>query len=380
MAALKWFKGRPLCTLSVVMLASISLHGCVFAPGQHLNPRQLASAGSAVDGQVEQVPITPQWLALNAAKQGRDAVPAPLLAFVPGAYRIGANDLLFITVWDHPELTAPSGQQQQLDANGRLVRPDGTLFYPYIGNIPAAGKTIEALRTLIAERLSQFVESPQVDVNVLRFASQTVLVSGAVLRAGLQPITTTPLSAVQAIGMAGVDPAHADLSGLTLTREGHEYTLDLDALNRKDSQLQDVYLKDGDRLYLPYNDLKKIYVLGEVNQPRAVSFNGRSISLADALGTVGGLNQATADGNAVYVIRGAQSSASEPAKVFQLDAESPAAYALASRFDVQPQDIVYVGASGVTRWNRLISQLVPSASVMGSGTQSLNDLSEVSHR
>jgi len=46
-----------------------------------------------------------------------------LLNYKPDAYRIGANDLLYITVWDHPELTAPSGPQQQLDANGRLVAP-----------------------------------------------------------------------------------------------------------------------------------------------------------------------------------------------------------------------------------------------------------------
>ncbi|NWD60677.1 polysaccharide export protein [Pseudomonas sp. IPO3774] len=366
--------------LPVLLLASFSLHGCMFSPGQHMDTSQMSSEGSSESTRVELIPITPKLIAMDAATHVRESVPAELLSYIPGGYRVGANDLLFITVWDHPELTAPSGPQQQIDANGRLVRPDGTLFYPYIGNVPVAGKTIEELRAFIAGRLSQFIESPQVDVSVLRFASQTVVVTGAVIKAGQQPITTTPLSAVEAIGAAGVDPTNADLSSLTLTRDGREYTLDLDSLNRQGSQLQGIYLKGGDRLYLPYNDQKRVYLMGEVNQPRALSFKGKSINLTDALGTVGGLNQTTSNGNAVYVIRGVDNLEAEPAKVFQLDAQSPSALVLATRFDLQPQDIVYVGPAGVTRWNRLISQLLPTASAIGIGARSANDLSEVNSR
>lgn len=133
-------------------------------------------------------------------------------------------------------------------------------------------------------------------------------------------------------------------------------------------------------MYLPYNDQKRVYLMGEVNQPRALSFKGKSINLTDALGTVGGLNQTTSNGNAVYVIRGVDNLEAEPAKVFQLDAQSPSALVLATRFDLQPQDIVYVGPAGVTRWNRLISQLLPTASAIGIGARSANDLSEVNSR
>lgn len=362
------------------MLASISLHGCMFSPGQYMDSDQLIRDGSPESSRVELIPITPKLIAMDAALHVRESIAPELLAYTPSGYRVGANDLLFITVWDHPELTAPSGPQQQIDANGRLVRPDGTLFYPYIGNVQAAGKSIEELRAFIAERLAKYIESPQVDVSVLRFASQTVVISGAVVRAGPQPITTNPLSLVEAIGTAGVNAASADLAGLVLTRDGREYRLDLDTLNRKDSQLNKVYLKGGDRLYLPYNDLKRIYVLGEVNQPHALSFKTKSMNLSDALGSVGGLNQTTSNGNAVYVIRGADNLETEPAKVFQLSAESPVAFALATRFNLQPQDIVYVGPSGVTRWNRLISQLLPTASVLGAGASSVNDLSEANSR
>src|SRR3546814_3824376 len=57
----------------------------------------------------------------------------------------------------------------------------------------------------------------------------------------------------------------------------------------------------------------------------------------------------------------------EPAKVFQLNADSPTALALAKHFQLQPQDVVFVGPANITRWNRFISQLLQSANVVGIG-------------
>ncbi|MDY7570136.1 polysaccharide biosynthesis/export family protein [Pseudomonas sp. CCC4.1] len=367
-------------SLSLAVLAGFALQGCMFAPGQYLDTSEIGTEGSPESSRVELIPITPKLIAQNAATYVSSSVPAELLAFKPQAYRIGANDVLYITVWDHPELTAPSGPQQQIDANGRLVRPDGTIFYPYIGKIDAAGKTIEELRSIISDRLKQYVDSPQVDLSVLRFASQKAIFAGALIKAGPIPITTTPLSIVEALGAAGVESLNADLSGLILTRDGHDYLLDMDALNYSGSQLHNLFLKDGDQLYLPYNDRKKIYVMGEVLAPQAMKFKTKNMNLADVIGSVGGLNQTTSNGNALYVIRGADSLETQPAKVFQLDAESPVAFAVASHFQLKPQDIVYVGPAQVTRWNRLISQLLPSATILGTSAAAGNNLSEASSR
>jgi protein involved in polysaccharide export with SLBB domain len=180
--------------------------------------------------------------------------------------------------------------------------------------VQAAGKTIQQLRSDIESRLSAFIAEPQVDVAVLRFASQKVVVSGAVAKAGPQPISTNPLSVVEALGTAGIDTNNADLSGLLLTRNGRVYPLNLDSLNQQDSELQHVFLKGGDQLYLPYNDNKRIYVMGEVNQPRALSFKTATMNLSDVLGSVGGLSQTTSNGNAVYVIRGWKTSMSSRRK------------------------------------------------------------------
>nr|WP_178110314.1 MULTISPECIES: polysaccharide biosynthesis/export family protein [Pseudomonas] len=367
-------------SLSLAVLAGLALQGCMFAPGQYLDTSEIGTEGSPESSRVELIPITPKLIAQNAATYVSSSVPAALLAFKPAAYRIGANDVLYITVWDHPELTAPSGPQQQIDSNGRLVRPDGTIFYPYIGRVEAAGKTIEELRSTIASRLQQYVDSPQVDLNVLRFASQKAILAGAVTKAGPMPITTSPLSVVEALGAAGIQSSTADMSGLILTRDGQEYVLDIDALNSNGSQLQNVFLKDGDQVYLPYNDRKKIYVMGEVLSPQAIRFKTKNMNLADVVGSVGGLNQTTSNGNALYVIRGAENLETQPVQVFQLDGESPVSFAVASHFQLKPQDIVYVGPAQVTRWNRLISQLLPSATILGTGAAAGNNLSEASSR
>lgn len=360
--------------LPLAILVGLTLQGCIFSPGQHMDTSNLVREGSPESSRIELVPITPKLVAIEAAADQSNVVAPELLGYQPGEYRIGAGDLIYITVWDHPELTAPSGSQQQIEANGRLVRPDGSLFYPYVGTIEAAGKTIEELRSTIASRLAKVVAEPQVDVSILRFVSQKVVLSGAFGKTGQLPITNSPLSLLDAVGQGTVQADSADISGLVLKRGGREYVIDLDALNRKHSNLHNLYLKDGDQLHLPYNDQKKVYVLGEVLTARALIFKGSHMNLTDALGSVGGLSQETSSGKEVYVIRGVENLAAEPAKVFQLDLKSPSAFILAGHFQLQPQDVVYVGPADVTRWNRFISQVFPSANLLRTGVGLQNDI------
>ncbi|WP_445147460.1 polysaccharide biosynthesis/export family protein [Dyella sp. Tek66A03] len=314
---------------------------------------------------VELVTITPELLATGQAATLNAGVPDALLTFQPEPYRIGPGDSLYITVWEHPELTSPAGMQQQTQANGRLVRSDGTLFYPYIGILKVSGLTLEELREMITSKLAKFVERPQVDVNVVGFNSQHVLFQGAFMKTDPQTITAVPLTLGQAMGFATVNPDQANLSDLILSRDGHDYHLDLSTFGNGQSIAKDIYLKPGDRLFLPYNDTKEVYVMGEVVRPSAVSFRTvADLSLTQALGRVGGLNPVTSSGREVYVIRGARNLENTRAKVFQLDARSPEAFALGDEFRVRPGDVVFVGAAGITRWNRFLSQLLPSASII----------------
>ncbi|RCS30627.1 capsular biosynthesis protein [Rhodanobacter denitrificans] len=317
--------------------------------------------------QVQLVTITPQLLTEDHAAMLNAAVPQALLSYQPEPYRVGPGDTLYITVWDHPELTSPAGSQQQTAANGRLVRSDGTLFYPYVGSVKVGGMTIEEVRQTIASKIAKYVERPQVDVSVVGYNSQHVLLQGAFMKTDPQSISTVPLTLGQALGTATINPDQANMSDLILSRDGHDYHLDLTAPGNGQGAAQNIYLKAGDRLLLPYNDSQEVYVMGEVLRPAAVTFrNAGDITLTQALGRAGGLNPVTADGKEVYVIRGAKNLENAPAKVFQLDARSPAAFALGDQFRVRPGDVVFVGAAGVTRWNRVLSQLLPSATLLSS--------------
>jgi polysaccharide export outer membrane protein len=348
----------------MVVLTTALLQSCAVVPGQHMSERALRNGNSNEDGNIQLVQITAEWLESNQQLSSVEAIAPELLSYRPEPYRIGAGDTLYITVWEHPELTSPAGSQQQTLANGRLVRSDGTLFYPYVGTLKAAGMNIEQLREAITSKLSTYIQNPQVDVSVIGYGSQLITLGGAFTKTDPQQVTTIPLTLAQAIGSANIDTAQADLSDLILTRDGHDYHIDLNALGNNTSA-RNIYLKPGDRLYLSYNDNKEVYVMGEVIRPLAITFKTSDLSLTQALGRAGGLDPVTSNGNAVYVIRGVKDMAHQTATVFHLSARSPAAFTLADNFRVRPGDVVFVGPAFITEWGRVLSQLVPLSSLVG---------------
>ena len=79
-------------------------------------------------------------------------------------------------------------------------------------------------------------------------------------------------------------------------------------------------------------------------------------------GEVGGVDQFRANPSAIYVVRG---SNKDNPQIFHLNAEYATGMLLAERFEMQAQDVVFVDTAGVSKWNRVISQLLPTISVIG---------------
>ncbi|MES2404455.1 MAG: polysaccharide biosynthesis/export family protein [Pseudomonadota bacterium] len=349
--------------ITVGAMALAGLAGCGIAPGQTMGVR----SGNNDNGYVQLVPITPELVTNLQAASEAPVIPPALLDYRPQGYHIGPGDTLYITVWDHPELTSPAGSQQEGSANGRLVRPDGTLYYPYIGQMKVEGMTIEEAREALASKLAHWIKNPMVDISVANYASQHVVVEGALVKSGTQSMTTVPMTLGEAIANAGVDNENANLSDVVLTRGDQTYHLDMSGYAGKGGgPASKIYLEAGDRVLVPFNDRQKVFVMGEVTRPQSLRFKTGDITLTQALGDAGGLNEVTSKGM-IYVVRGAfdkNGHATQRPTVYQLDLKSPAAFALADGFDVKPGDVVFASAASVTRWNRFLSQLLPLTSAL----------------
>lgn len=351
------------------------LAGCSMAPGGHI-PDQSSGALFGEDSRTQQnqefseaelsklvntYSISPMLIAeLNAMQPSPKTNSALEAARNDYDYRIGRGDILNITVWNHPELTIPAGSMRSAQEAGNWVHNDGTIFYPYIGRVDVEGKKVTEVRDTIAKRLAEYIESPQVDVTVAAFRSQRVYVTGEVMEPGVLPVTNVPMTLIEAVNMAGGANPEADLSNVTLTRGDQEVSYNLSELYQNGNTGQNVILQKNDVLHIPRNDANKVFVLGEVRQPKSYMMGRSGMTLAEALSDAGGMFESTADASGIFVIRQADPDSGRIADVYQLNAKNAIALVLAEQFVMQPRDVVYVTAAPVARWNRVISQLLPS--------------------
>jgi protein involved in polysaccharide export with SLBB domain len=124
-------------------------------------------------------------------------------------YRLAPNDLLNVTVYDEPDLTA------QVRLAG-----DGTAIFPLVGSVPLGGKTIPQATAILRERyLAGYLVNPQVSLIIQTYAKRSFTVLGQVQRPGSYEIVgdeTIPL--LQAVGMAGGYTRIADPGNITVRR------------------------------------------------------------------------------------------------------------------------------------------------------------------
>lgn len=345
---------------AAALLATLMLVACT-APGMKLNSHPSRPERSEVAGlAVTLRPMTPEVV----ATQRTPVAPALDGLFVEKVppYRVGAQDVLLVTVWDHPEITLPLGQYRTDSASGTVVDDDGTIYFPYIGHVAVAGLTIPEVRAKVTTQLAKILQRPQADVKVLVYRSQKVYVGGDVRNPAVYNVTDVPLTLSEAIARAGGFLPTADDGHLVLTRGKQTWTLNFQSLMSTGNRPGQILLKDGDSLYVPSGRENPVYVMGEVTKPGTLPLVHGNLSLAQALSESGGILEGSADPRSIYVIR--QGSGTNTVDVFHLDARNPTAMVLADRFLLGPRDIVYVDAGTLTRFSRVMNMLMPTVTAV----------------
>lgn len=271
-------------------------------------------------------------------------------------YLIGTGDILNVIVFDHPELNMPSGPERSPAEAGFHVQADGRFFYPYIGQVEAAGHTPEEIRSDVSTRLAEFIPDPQVEVRIVAFNSQSVVVAGEVGTPNRQALTSVPLALIEAVNGAGGLNETADGAQVTIQRGGKVYRVDLDGFLFAGIQRNNPVLRAGDVITVPRQTASEVYVLGEVLRPGPIDLAKEAVTLTQAIARQGGMDETRGDARGVFVFR----TRGAAITVFQLETGSPAGLLLGTRFLLQPQDVVYVTRSPLQRWNDTISGLLPT--------------------
>ncbi len=377
-------KGLVRSVFAGLAVTGCALPGFTYSPGPSAGPEPAPTTYTVQR-------ITPQSLAgLRSVAATADT---PLVsrsldqAIENYTYRVGPHDVLNIIVWNHPELTISQAASIPLGTltGSYLVTPPssagsgfevdarGNIFFPYAGTLKVAGETVDEIRLQLQQALQDYSKNPQVNVTVVSFLSERYQLAGAVMKPGVYALTNIPLTVSQAITMAGGEIRSlpnsasgtltdvtslplADMAHVALISGGKREVLDLRRYYEFGDQTQDRLVRPGDIIQLPDNTSDYVHIIGEVARQGNYPLSGGRLNLAQALGNAGGINLTTSDPARIFVFRG---GGNEPS-VYWLDARSADAMLLATQFNLQPQDVVYVATSALSAWNRVIAQILPT--------------------
>lgn len=125
-------------------------------------------------------------------------------------YHIQPGDVLSVSVWKEEDLN------QEV-----IVRPDGNITFPLVGEAKAAGKSVEQLRDLVSHRLQKYIPDPVVTVSTIQLAGNTIYVIGKVNRPGIFPIVRH-VDVIQALSLAGGTSTYAALNNIKVLRRSDD--------------------------------------------------------------------------------------------------------------------------------------------------------------
>jgi polysaccharide export outer membrane protein len=158
-------------------------------------------------------------------------------------YHLQPGDVIDVSVWKEVDL------QREV-----LIRPDGGFTFPLAGEVDARGKSVENVRSILADRLQKYVPTPVVTVAVKSIGGNRVYVLGKVNRAGDFPLNST-LDVMQAISLAGGTTPYAAINDIVILRrhngQQQAFNFKYSDVARGRNLAQNIQLESGDTVVVP---------------------------------------------------------------------------------------------------------------------------------
>ena len=278
-------------------------------------------------------------------------------------YRLTAGDVLSIQLWAYPEITPPIQDATNIKAVGYPIDPNGNVQLPLVGSVRIAGKTLAETNRFLRSQFARYLKHPDVVVRVLSYEGRRYFVNGQVMKSGQYTLNDQPISIYTALGQAGgIDTKTGDTTNIQLIRNGQTYNLNSIQLEKQGRSLHNLLIQANDTIYVNTKQDQKLYVMGESNKSQALALREQGMTLSDVLGESEGISPYSASAARIYVMRTDLNT--KQSTIYHLNLSSLGNLALANQFPMQKNDIVYIDATGLTRWQRIMNQIVPFSSAL----------------
>jgi polysaccharide export outer membrane protein len=313
---------------------------------------------------------------------------------------IGPGDLLQVTIWEAPPALLFGGSSsfgssgasaagssvstagtvgEHSDIPEMMVDERGEIRLPFAGSIHAAGKRPEELGRVIASRLSRMAHDPQVTVRIADNASATVQVLGAVATSGRVGISARGDRLLDVIAGAGGVTQPVDKLTVQVARNGQADYLPLETIIKDPAE--NIRLGPSDVVTVRYQPFS-FTALGATTTSAEIPFESTGISLAEALGRVGGLKDDRANARGAFIFRFEDPAAIDPVIaaasprtpdgripiIYRVDLRNPLSLFAAQHFPMSDKDVLYVSTAPGSDLQRFVSILSSMAfTIIGLG-------------
>lgn len=273
-------------------------------------------------------------------------------------YLIGPDDKFHAYVYN----------EEDLNTKELIVKRDGCITFPLIGEVEVEGLELAEATALIEDKLKAYIAFPEVTIIPYEINSGTVTILGKVTYPQQYQITGE-MRILDLIAKAGGlalgyfqnnSIELADLERSFIVRNNKVLPIDFYSLIKEGNMLNNIPLMGGDYIYLPSSINREVYVVGEVLEQGHFAFK-ENMTLGQVIAYAQGLKPSAKTSN-VYLVRG---NLKHP-RLFKINLDAIYEGKIMD-FRLKPNDIVYVPKTPIASWNLVLEQILPSLQAVQTG-------------
>ncbi|WP_336966371.1 polysaccharide biosynthesis/export family protein [Sphingobium aquiterrae] len=364
---------------ALVVASALALGGCAAMSASGPTTGQIEKFSKDASSYGIRVIDVTEVVARRVSEAGRPKLFSDTLGdAMPVGAQLAPGDQLDITVWEAPpaslfgatglETRSTGGLNQASKVTAlpeQMIDSTGRINVPFAGSVQAAGRTPREIEADITNRLRYKAHLPQVQVRLIRNATADVTVVGEVAQSLRMPLSPKGERLLDALAAAGGLRQPLGKTSVQVTRGNVVQVLPMDTVVR--DPRQNIVLKSGDvvtALFQPYS----FTVLGAAVRNEEVNFEAQGITLSQALGRVGGLQDSRANARGIFIFRlenpqavDATALAAGPLTpegkvpvIYRINLKDPATFFIAQSFPIRDDDVLYISNAPLADFQKFV--------------------------